>query len=561
MDAIGKPASLFRGSRRGRKERKQRINFVLRYRRARQPERPERRNELRLEDAFEVGGPRGVNVCRVSAQDRCLVQRLRLRRIRVRGKLSRVTVEECEVGEVWCNRAPCRRIEPQCCEERVPRALQRMERTIELVPNSADAWTQLGVGYLHVGRIIGRQDWKERAQYAFLTALRLDPAARSTVAPQLADLAFLDGDVRQFATYANATGPQALYKAAILSGTPARIHAARPAYVEGVLKPDLVTPFQAFWLTGAPIPQHEVDTLLALLSPMAQTTQQRCSFSNRLHSSMQDAGRPSRADGALTESFRHCTGRGDTAAYRRTEALQYAFDDSLVAEESFGRWRALGSEPRRAPVGAMLSRLRRGDTTGSGWFVANRPPFAPPDRGVAEIIDSLPPGNAAGAVLDVYVLFGVLESFVVADGAALRKADSLIRIMPRDLVDPLNYDLALAFARRGEYAMAASAAHRRVMLIDTKRFFRHVIALRMEGRWAAMAGDTASAIKAYREYLLYRESPEPVLVPQRDSVVTELNALMRARGGVSPAARKAPPKPETAKPAPATYASMRRPVN
>jgi len=56
-----------------------------------------------------------------------------------------------------------------------------------------------------------------------------------------------------------------------------------------------------------------------------------------------------------------------------------------------------------------------------------------------------------------------------------------------------------------------------------------VISLREEGRWAAMAGDTAAAIKALREYLIYRDHPEPVLIPQRDSVRAELAALEQAQ--------------------------------
>jgi hypothetical protein len=59
--------------------------------------------------------------------------------------------------------------------------------------------------------------------------------------------------------------------------------------------------------------------------------------------------------------------------------------------------------------------------------------------------------------------------------------------------------------------------------------YKLAVSLRHEGRWSALAGDTAAAIRAYRHYLLWRENPEPVLVPQRDSVRTELAALLKAR--------------------------------
>ena len=74
----------------------------------------------------------------------------------------------------------------------------------------------------------------------------------------------------------------------------------------------------------------------------------------------------------------------------------------------------------------------------------------------------------------------------------------------------------------------AAAAVRR-HFIDLLPLPRLPLALRDEGRWAALAGDTTAAIAAFRHYLLWRESPEPVLMPERDSVRAELAALEQAR--------------------------------
>ncbi len=49
--------------------------------------------------------------------------------------------------------------------------------------------------------------------------------------------------------------------------------------------------------------------------------------------------------------------------------------------------------------------------------------------------------------------------------------------------------------------------------------------LRLEGQLAAASGDTAGAIRAYRDYLALRARPEAALVPQRDSVRSELGVL------------------------------------
>jgi hypothetical protein len=46
--------------------------------------------------------------------------------------------------------------------------------------------------------------------------------------------------------------------------------------------------------------------------------------------------------------------------------------------------------------------------------------------------------------------------------------------------------------------------------------------LRSEGQFAAAVGEHEHAIRVYRQYLVLREDPEPVMVPQRDSVLAEL---------------------------------------
>jgi hypothetical protein len=74
------------------------------------------------------------------------------------------------------------------------------------------------------------------------------------------------------------------------------------------------------------------------------------------------------------------------------------------------------------------------------------------------------------------------------------------------------------------------------------------LALRQEGRWSALAGDTAAAIKAYKEYLIWRSNPEGLppplprdaLISQRDSVKAELAALLKSHK----------PKPKPASPRP-----------
>ena len=130
------------------------------------------------------------------------------------------------------------------------------------------------------------------------------------------------------------------------------------------------------------------------------------------------------------------------------------------------------------------------------------------------------------------VLRAVLASTVSSNPrstlALLLRADSMMKITTVNYGTYWNYDLALGFARRGEYAAAAAAVRRR--FVDASNLPRRlVLSLRQEGRWAAQAGDIAGAIEAYEHYLLWRGDPEPALVPQRDSVRAELAAISRAR--------------------------------
>ena len=55
--------------------------------------------------------------------------------------------------------------------------------------------------------------------------------------------------------------------------------------------------------------------------------------------------------------------------------------------------------------------------------------------------------------------------------------------------------------------------------------------LREEGEIAALLGDTATAIRAFDEYLRYRLDPDPGPVrAEVDSVHAALDALLRAKG-------------------------------
>jgi hypothetical protein len=78
---------------------------------------------------------------------------------------------------------------------------------------------------------------------------------------------------------------------------------------------------------------------------------------------------------------------------------------------------------------------------------------------------------------------------------------------------------------RGEIPAALAAVRRR--WTGLAWFPHYVTYLREEGRLAALAGDRAGAIRAYRHYLALRSEAEPALQPEVRRVREELEAVER----------------------------------
>jgi hypothetical protein len=388
-------------------------------------------------------------------------------------------------------------------------ALPRMERAMQFLQYSAEAWNLIGDMYFHVGALIGREDWAERSRQAQLRARELDARICNICEfSHLADLAWLAGDARELARHAN-DGPWHRYLRAILLGDRAARSAARAAYAQQLIGITSMPP----WLLGIPLPSAEVDSLLLQLDVLANTPalRSRQAFWSFLWSRY--TGRPGRA---RSLDIMRPTDRDSGAVFGILVHL--AEDDAvLVARPEIFR---------EEPCELLLMRLRQDDTTGVSAYLAAD---GADDRSVEQVVTTLPRAFQAFRPLCGHVLRGVLASRQPSGGALLNRADSILRYMPKNFGDWWNYDIALAFARRGEYAAAAAAARRRPRWVGLWQPRRQVISLRQEGRWAALAGDTASAIKALREYLVYRDNPEPVLIPQRDSVRAELAALEQAQ--------------------------------
>ncbi len=101
------------------------------------------------------------------------------------------------------------------------------------------------------------------------------------------------------------------------------------------------------------------------------------------------------------------------------------------------------------------------------------------------------------------------------------KADSFVRWNVFDTSFE-NVLLARVWEAQGNLPRALAAVRLRP---DGNPVWTEATGARMEGRLAALVGDTVAAVRAYRRYLNMRRYAEPVLIPQRDSVQAELARL------------------------------------
>ena len=389
--------------------------------------------------------------------------------------------------------------------------------------NAPEAWAILGETYLHYGALLGLDDWLQRARAAFERGYSSD----STVGiGHMGYVTYLLNDVRAHKVWSErlarrSRNPGAIateqFLSSLMSGTPAAVRAAGEKLARA--EP------AAFGFAVTTIPSAEVaaerDRVVSSAACCERTAEEaerhrRVALGWNVHLAT-NGGRAGRTAARLKQFD------GDTAR-QLMDALQGA-DESDAELEQFARLVAakptvLGQNAEwlmRCEI--ALARLRRADTTGLGATLALLQREQSNEARTCSIV--------AGAI--------AASKQPGASNAELLVADSVMRFKiwhtPSGNMNPhWNYDLALAFAQRGEYRLAASAARRRL----TARRIRLAVSLRDEGRWFLMAGDTSHAIPAFQTYLRLRDNPEPALIAERDAIRAQLSAITphpkRAKG-------------------------------
>jgi eukaryotic-like serine/threonine-protein kinase len=391
------------------------------------------------------------------------------------------------------------------------------ERFVQVAPDNAEAWYELGDNLYHWGGLVGIPDAHARAAQAFARALALD----SSFAPALehgSSLALALGDT--------AGARKALALMLRLDSTSSWVTAQRWEFAHAlgdsagrhaILRSDSLSGlFMVSIGLSSGLPLQDADAVLRTNRARAATARDQMWAQRYAHINSIVTGRPSQAvplPSTISEEARLVThfiearfADGDTAAGNAAGAkLETAIGTPLPAATA---------APGRYAGG--LSALNRGRLDLAQHAVADlKHARVPPDS--AEI-------PAAFALL--------LE----AQLAARRKSPELPKLLgqldsalinasfiPFTMVG--NLIASRLFEEQGNLPQALVAVRRRVW--DLTPTTLYVTYHREEGRLAALNGDREGAIKAYRRYLALRSGAEPRLQPQVAQVRAELEGLLR----------------------------------
>jgi TolB-like protein len=410
--------------------------------------------------------------------------------------------------------------------------VQSAERLVELAPDSPDAWYKLGDELFHFGALAGVPEALPRAGAAFARSLALDSSYAPTI-QHLSEIATFFDDtagvirgralLRRIDSVSSIAIARQWHVAAWLGDTAAIRQALRSDSLFGE------TPFYLlFYSLDVPLDTFGMEDLYRRASAQTVTADER-NLSAWMWGRYEVArGRPGKAPPFPKD--------WSDASRQRLSILDglFADGDSLeAAQAARALERQLGSPFAAGDREATLARYAVGQ---QGLKLGN---LSPVRRAIADLRRTRPHPDSTWQADEPRGFALLLEAQLAAQEQApeaptlLRQLDSVLTNPPGPEFDwgrpPLHCYGNLVAARlheeAGDTAAALAAVRRRFVGIAT--FPEYVRYRREEGRLAAVLGDTAGAIRAYRHYLTLRSAPEPRLRAQADTVRMELTALLR----------------------------------
>ena len=414
--------------------------------------------------------------------------------------------------------------------------LRAKQHYVEVAPDRADAWFELGDGLFHFGAVVGYADADSRAAEALKHALVLD----STYAPAAEHLLLIEaheGDtsaVRQLGHHflsidpasENADGVR--WRMAVALGDSASL-------AEITRRRDTLTPISAHTMAYmSQLDAVDLDRAQRIADAAVENARaQGDKFAALVsaHDLALNRGRPSAAVVANTRSREVVAAGARMYLRERVRDALYWDGDSAAAVAAVRELErtAFGPTPDKPMdrygqivdlCNVELWRAGHGDarTVASSVARLRRVSAASGDAGITTF------AHSCAMLLDAVAATSNGRSDAPV---AVAKLDSLLRTGPGGfLQDAGNLILARLKERRGDVRGALAAVRRRETFLTRPLYLSTF--LREEGRLAALAGENDAAIDAYRHYLTLRAAPEPPLRSEVDYVRDELGKLERA---------------------------------
>ena len=414
--------------------------------------------------------------------------------------------------------------------------LKAKQHYVEIAPDRADAWFELGDGMFHFGAVVGYADADARAADAFKRALVLD----STYAPAAEHLLLIeahDGDttaVRQLGHHflsidpasENADGVR--WRMAVALGD-------SQSLADITRRRDTLTPISAHTMA-------QMSQLDAVDLDRAQRISDAAVENARIqgdkyaalvtaHDLALNRGQPAAAVRANTRSREVAAANTRVYLRERVRDALYWDGDSAVAAAAVRELErtAFGPTPEKPSdrfgqivdlCNVELWRVGHDDLrTLTTSIVRLRQATASP-----EMPTSFP--TVCATVLDA---IASARTGRPDAPVALARLDSLLKTGPGGFVqDAGNLILARLKEKHGDVRGALAAVRRRETFLTRPLYLSTF--LREEGRLAALAGENDAAIEAYRHYVALRAAPEPPLRSEVEYVRDELGKLEKANG-------------------------------
>lgn len=407
-------------------------------------------------------------------------------------------------------------------------------RAVRIAPDNPEVWYEYGDALYHLGPVIAFEGAHPRAAEAFGRAVELDS---SFAAPRehLIDLAAKYEDTSLVRKLGSAylrssstagTAEYTRWRVALALGDSAVAREVRASFRR--MSPFSLQRVIGFGMLDGFAPGDVALATAAL--PLATPAGRRGDAFFPLLNAAINFGAPSRARKAITELrpfLSEIDSLGLVLGVDVTHGIEIA--DASSAAERLGH--LLGSgQGREADIWGPLCgletwRLLHGNTETVKTSIRRVAAIA------ARASDRRVVANERICVVFLQALTDIAEHNA-NENASIKRVDSLLKTSPSlghegsdGSFDGLNYHLAGWLESKGDYRGALAALRRRIYIWNNT--FALFAFLRQEGRVAAIVGDTAGAIRAYRHYLLFRSNPEPELKPQVDSVRAELARLER----------------------------------